>query len=318
MIRHWRAARGEGGGWLYSPAAPAFFISGGYCCRPRPTDVVITTGNGAVTPYLRTTQTWNGTAWTTRTDIPLPGRFSAAGTYLNGLLHVTGGLGPAPLDTHHQWNPPTDSWSTQLPVPLPRRSDHSAVTLNNALHLWGGRSSPTSPLGATHEYRTGTWVTGRPLPGPPRSNARALTLNGRGYIFAGETTIGAYTTRVDCYDPNTQTWTAKQPLPPPGRQGCGGFTYQDACVILGGGRPTTSYAGAYLPVGDVWRSLTPVPTPTRQYSEGSSKASTAMSAAIGGEDEVGTRLRRHDGFGNDTWFTLEELPSIPRRLLVGA
>ncbi|MFN5529857.1 MAG: hypothetical protein ACK5F7_04705, partial [Planctomycetaceae bacterium] len=85
MIRHWRSARGEGGGWLYSPAVPAFFFPGGYCCQPRRTDVIITTGNGAVTPYLRTTQTWNGAAWTTRTDIPLPGRFSAAGAYVNGL-----------------------------------------------------------------------------------------------------------------------------------------------------------------------------------------------------------------------------------------
>jgi len=317
MIRHWRAARGEGGGWLYSPAAPAFFISGGYCCRPRPTDVVITTGNGAVTPYLRTTQTWNGTAWTTRTDIPLPGRFSAAGTYLNGLLHVTGGLGPAPLDTHHQWNPPTDSWSTQLPVPLPRRSDHSAVTLNNALHLWGGRSSPTSPLGATHEYRTGTWVTGRPLPGPPRSNARALTLNGRGYIFAGETTIGAYTTRVDCYDPNTQTWTAKQPLPPPGRQGCGGFTYQDACVILGGGRPLTDRADQYSINTDSWVALAAIPAPPFQHSVSTNSISENAGASVGGEDSNFNRLNIHLGFSQGSWLNLTPFGIEPRKLACG-
>jgi len=317
MIRHWRAARGEGGGWLYSPAAPAFFISGGYCCRPRPTDVVITTGNGAVTPYLRTTQTWNGTAWTTRTDIPLPGRFSAAGTYLNGLLHVTGGLGPAPLDTHHQWNPPTDSWSTQLPVPLPRRYEHSAIELNGSLFLWGGRASTSSILSTVHEFRQGTWITGMPVPGPSRSGARALPINGRGYLFTGEIGPGLYTTRTDAFDPATQSWSTKQPLTPPGRQGCGGFVVDNTSIIFGGGRPVTTRAEQYAANTDSWSSLIQIPNPARQGVTSPTRAHVSGSVAIGGDDAATIPLRLHLGHSIGAWYSMTDITIESRRFSTG-
>jgi N-acetylneuraminic acid mutarotase len=317
MIRHWRSARGEGGGWLYSPAVPAFFFPGGYCCQPRRTDVIITTGNGAVTPYLRTTQTWNGAAWTTRTDIPLPGRFSAAGAYVNGLFHVTGGVGPAPLDSHHQWNPATDTWTTQTPVPLPRRSEHTALELNGSLFLWGGRASSNTLLNTTNEYRLGTWITGMPLPGPARTGARALPLQGRGYLFTGETALGVYTTRVDCYDPLTQTWTSKQPMTPPGRQGCGGFTFNNTCVVHGGGKPYTSRAESYSPLTNSWTTIDAVPVPARQYSTAASKIDGSSSGAIGGEDSSGQRLRRHEGFHSGIWLSLQDISLDARRLHAG-
>jgi hypothetical protein len=317
MIRHWRSARGEGGGWLYSPAVPAFFFPGGYCCQPRRTDVIITTGNGAVTPYLRTTQTWNGAAWTTRTDIPLPGRFSAAGAYVNGLFHVTGGVGPAPLDSHHQWNPATDTWTTQTPVPLPRRSEHTALELNGSLFLWGGRASSNTLLNTTNEYRLGTWITGMPLPGPARTGARALPLQGRGYLFTGETALGVYTTRVDCYDPLTQTWTSKQPMTPPGRQGCGGFTFNNTCVVHGGGKPVSSRAERYFPMNDVWVGMSQLPAPARQNSVSQTTIGNVGTAAASGEDGLFTRLPHHTGFQQQTWLTLGDLPLEARKLATG-
>ncbi|MFM8290012.1 MAG: Kelch repeat-containing protein [Planctomycetaceae bacterium] len=279
--------------------------------------MIITTGNGAVTPYLRTTQTWNGTAWTTRTDIPLPGRFSAAGAYVNGLFHVTGGVGPAPLDTHQQWNPATDAWTTQLPVPLPKRSEHAALELNGSLFLWGGRASSSSLLTTTAEYRLGTWTTGQPLPGPARAGARALALQGRGYLFTGETALGVYTTRVDCYDPLTQTWISKQPMTPPGRQGCGGFTFNNTGVVHGGGKPITSRAERYSPSNDVWIAMSQLPSPSRQNSVSQSSIGTSGTAAVSGEDGLFQRLHHHTGFQQESWLSLPDLPLDPRKLATG-
>lgn len=318
MIRHWRSARGEGGGWLYSPAVPAFFFPGGYCCQPRRTDVIITTGNGAVTPYLRTTQTWNGAAWTTRTDIPLPGRFSAAGAYVNGLFHVTGGVGPAPLDSHHQWNPATDTWTTQTPVPLPRRYDHASVGLAAAVYAFCGRASNTSFLTTVQEYQDGTWVAGPILPSPGRSGAKALPLNGRVYLFGGEIAPGAYTSDTYCLDPQTRSWTLRQPMTTPARQGCGGFVYGDECIVYGGSRPTTVRADSFNPSANVWTSIVPIPAPARRSAVSPTSIVGQGTAGLAGEDSQGLPLSQHMGFSATNWIALPQVPNEARRFAAGA
>jgi hypothetical protein len=317
MIRHWRSARGEGGGWLYSPAVPAFFFPGGYCCQPRRTDVIITTGNGAVTPYLRTTQTWNGAAWTTRTDIPLPGRFSAAGAYVNGLFHVTGGVGPAPLDSHHQWNPATDTWTTQTPVPLPRRYDHASTSIGEGLFLLGGRVSQASLLRDNLEFTSSTWRSCPSMPSVPRSGARALSREADGFVFGGETASGIYTSRTDALNTTLMTWRSSQPVPGPARQGQGGQSVDTEFMVHGGGRPTTNRADRLNLLNETWTSFLSLPFPPRQSHSSPANLSALLSAAMGGEDGGGARLTLHVGLNLAAWTALPVVPLEARKLAVG-
>ncbi|MBS2025017.1 MAG: hypothetical protein JST92_21670, partial [Deltaproteobacteria bacterium] len=153
-------------------------------------------------------------------------RDRAAGAFIGGRLHVTGGVANCapclPLGALEAYSVSGNAWETLASLPTPRTGP-GAGGIDGKLYVVGGADlGIPSDGGAQHnlKYATlevfdpvaGTWSTKASMPTARREPGVAV-LDGRLYVMGGIITGDAVTNVVEVYDPCTDSWTTVAPLP---------------------------------------------------------------------------------------------------------
>lgn len=290
MLTHLRTARDHTPGWIYTPAVPAFFFTGGYCCGGVATAYHTFCGNKQGGIPMQTTQKWDGLVWTTRADCPLPGRQNLASVYFSEAALLVGGTSGLPLSNTDRFDSRQDLWTNLIGLPPPSRFDHCGVATKTAAYMWCGRDGTFGYLRDNDSFSVNTWTTLIDCPAPARAHASAATANQRLFLFCGNSGAANLFRTTDEFVRAANTWIAKNACPFPARQGQGCFSFPDQCVLAGGGVPLISNCDVYSAGSDSWAASQDLPPPSRQWA-GSSSLPNAMAGWItSGEGDAGVRL----------------------------
>jgi len=164
---------------------------------------------------------WPGStpsAWQSRTSMPTPRYFLAAGA-TGGKIYAIGGFyssDTVPLNTVEEYDPAFDVWNTKPPIPTARMR-HAVEVLNGKIYAIGGRAPGYIITNVVEEFQptAGNWITKTPMP-TPRENLAATVLNGKIYAIGGrDGTSFLPTGVVEEYNPGTESWTTKASMPTP-------------------------------------------------------------------------------------------------------
>ena len=188
--------------------------------------------------------------------------FAAAGgkLYLAGAIRI----GSTFVDGNtYEYDPRSNSWQTVGRMNVARGASGVAV-IDNKIYVAGGLA-PDRSVNAFEVFDPATrvWTV---LPSMPtaRDHLTAQALNGRFYALAGRAGSDFRTTEE--FETATNTWRTRAPAPT-ARGGVASGVINGRIVVLGGegnsGRPQNTFVQTeeYDPVGDSWRSLTPMITP---------------------------------------------------------
>lgn len=313
MLTHLRATRDHTPGWIYTPATPAFFFTGGYCCKGPATLYHTFCGNKAGAIPLQTTQRWDGTVWATRTDCPLPARFGlATARYGSGVVILGGGAAVAPgvlQDTELFVN---NSWSSETDCPPPGKQFLSAAAIGTTVLSLAGQDSGGNLRSENLALSASTWSTRLPVLGPARRFACTAGSQSQSNLFGGASAVAASLNRNDAYTLLSDTWTSRVPLPAPSREGAVTFSLNDTAVIVGGGIPLFTDVDRYRFATDVWTADQDLPVPARHWAGGAADSFANLGWITGGQNQAGTRLSDHDEFSTNTWLSRIDLPLDPR------
>ena len=169
-----RLGRGETPGWIYSPQAPGFFFTGGYCCRLPTAKFTVLGGlrQGAI-PIANAEQFFEET-WSVLTPVPSPARSQAAGaTYRGAGLHIGGTFTSPPYFSSQVDRLWQGTWNVETSLPAPRYA-HAAASVGDAVYVVGGRDEQLQTVDTLFEYRDGTWSTKTSQPGGGRAFGNAI------------------------------------------------------------------------------------------------------------------------------------------------
>ncbi len=131
--------------------------------------------------------------WRTAAPNPNP-RNSAAGTVLNGRLHVVGGrrVNAGNNANHETYDPSTDSWQVLAPMPQAQGGLAAAVA-NGRLYAFGGEwfadGGGVYPQVWIYDPQADAWSEG-PAMRTPRHGLGGLTIDGRIFAIGGATQRG--------------------------------------------------------------------------------------------------------------------------------
>jgi N-acetylneuraminic acid mutarotase len=279
--------------------------------------------------FMKDTEEYDGSSWTSKTDMPSPARGYLAGSNISDKAYIYGGetSGDTFLQDTEEYDP--DSWTSKDNMPSPARNRLSASTISDKGYVYGGSildGENESPLQDTDEYDPAagesTWTSKDNMPSPARRNHTAITISSKGYVFGGYDSGSSYVSDVDEYDPaaGESNWTTMDAL----------SSARDllAASVIGsygyvyGGR---KYDGEFdVPIKDTdkfdpeagesnWTSDTDMPSPARYAHTASTIDSHGLVAA--GYNDV-SYLQDCDYFdpsgGEAAWSNLDNIPSPAR------
>lgn len=194
--------------------------------------------------YSRDTDEYYNDIWSARTDIPSPGRLTAACTIYNRGYIFGGEFSDPPLDygtssDTDEYIPLADAWTSKTDVPSPGRVKHVALNISGKGYIWSGYSDDISSYLRDNDKfdprdGSGTWTAMPELPSPARYEATATSVSSKGYIFGGGTT-GTLLGDNDEYNPLGSVWTSKETIPyPTARSKMASFTISSLGYLCGG------------------------------------------------------------------------------------
>ncbi len=212
--------------------------------------------------YKRTTEKFDGSVWTSRTDSPTPGRGGAISVSLSYMGHVFAGSHVVGffltrLRINDQYNPSSDSWITKTQLPAPARNSCAAFVLSPSAYVVGGDAG----LNDNDQLTGDTWVSKTNCPAPARGsspvgNALAATGTGTssnaGYISCGRSSVPLPLRDHDEYV--VDAWAGRTDCPTPGRFSLAGASVLNTAYICGGSDGVTGIADTDSYVPDTWTS----------------------------------------------------------------
>ncbi len=313
-----RLGRGETPGWIYSPATPGFFFTGGYCCRVATKRYFTFGGNELGGFAVRSVFSFNSDSWVSQAAIPGNGRFDlGAAATVSGVL-CTAGYDIKPLNSCLNYAKISDAWDAIIDLPGAPRYAHSTSELMQTVIVCGGRDSLQTCLTQSLVFQNTAWSSVTDLPQPGRARASSTTVGERMFLTGGVTASALLLSEHLEFTLIGKAWLQRTPLPSPSRQGHAAFLAGNEQVVTGGGTPLLTTTHIYNPSGDVWRSAIPLPLPARQWAGSGQGLSEGRGFVSGGEAESGQRITNHSEYLNGVWVTQTPLPGAARKQLTGA
>lgn len=295
-----RLGRGETPGWIYSPQAPGFFFTGGYCCRLPTAKFTVLGGlrQGAI-PIANAEQFFEET-WSVLTPVPSPARSQAAGaTYRGAGLHIGGTFTSPPYFSSQVDRLWQGTWNVETSLPAPRYA-HAAASVGDAVYVVGGRDQQQQTVDTLFEYRDGTWSTKTSQPGGGRAFGNAIRYGGGFVSVGGLLNSGLLPTTTNRFNSELNLWETSTALPSGGRHGAAGFTQNTTPVLVGGTKGFGLLLNETLFFdGNTWSSGAPLSTPPRYSVSGEGLGATGHIA--GGIDPTLSVLNQHQSLRDSSW-----------------
>ncbi len=255
-------------------------------------------GTHGTSTYLRDCQEYTPDTWTTKSDMPTPGRALLAASTIGSSGYVYGGYsGAAVLQDCDGYVP--DTWTIKTNMPAPARYGFGASTIGDSGYVYGGQGA----FYDCDQYIPDAWGSKTNIPSAQRYHA-ASTIGSSGYIYGGNQLQG-------CSEYTPDTWTTKSDMPLPGRQYLAASTIGSSGYIYGGATPYIQDCDEYTP--DTWVSKTDMPAPAR----GNLAASTIGDSGYvyGGNIGSGSSDSCTDCDeytpSNNTWISKTDIPGTP-------
>ena len=297
-----RLGRGETPGWIYSPQAPGFFFTGGYCCRLPTAKFTVLGGlrQGAI-PIANAEQFFEET-WSVLTPVPSPARSQAAGaTYRGAGLHIGGTFTSPPYFSSQVDRLWQGTWNVETSLPAPRYA-HAAASVGDAVYVVGGRDEQQQTVDTLFEYRDGTWSTKTSQPGGGRAFGNALRLNTDLFSVGGKSGDDVPLANCAIYSDFSMAWQARPPLITGGRFGAGAFAYTSSIVVVGGNQGFGQLSTQSLKFRDTGWEVAPTPISAPRYYS-ASNTSQDVGHIVGGITSNATSTSSHESLETDTWRT---------------
>jgi hypothetical protein len=313
-----RLGRGETPGWIYSPATPGFFFTGGYCCKVASKRFLLFGGNQLGGIAMRSVIAFDGSAWTSRTHMPGIGRFDSGSAVVNDTVVCVAGYDVEPSASCVRYSPFSDHWSTIDQITGPRRYAHATTAVGQKVLVFCGRDILHNNLTKSAIFEAEVWMSASDAPLPARARASATSVNGRAFLTGGSAEVSTPLSDHLEFVIQAGSWIQKTSLPLPGRQGHAAFTAMLENVITGGGTPLQTSTFIHNPISDTWRSALPLTLPARQWAGAGPGIRADSGFVSGGETDSGIRLLNHNEFTSGTWITQTSLPAPARKQLTGA
>jgi len=312
-----RLGRGETPGWIYSPATPGFFFTGGYCCKLATAKFTVMGGvrQGAI-PIANAEQFFEET-WSVLTPVPSPARSQAAGaTYRGAGLHI-GGTFPSPPYFSSQvdrlWQ---GTWNVETNLPAPRYA-HAAASVGDAVYVVGGRDEQQQTVDSLFEYRDGTWTTKTPQPGGGRAFGNAVRFGGGFVSVGGIINEGTISSESREYSVVTNSWAQQAHHVHSARFSAAGFSIEGLTFVVGGNAGFGQLLQETLVLEhNTWRSGPQLPTIARHKCAG--MASEAAGLVCGGVSASHVPIANNESLTNWTWTIRTQMLAPPRSEHVGA
>ena len=227
-------------------------------------------------PYPMTAEQWNGSTWTTFTNMGTPrGKNASAGTYTNAITSAgatpsTPGYGT--VNNNESWN--GSAWSEIADLSSIREAyAMTAGGTNTAALVVGGQYSP-GKLNVVEQWNGSSWTEVNVI-----NTARAL-MAGAGTVTAGLISGGQSTgdsSNTETW--NGSSWTEVNELNT-ARKAIGGSSISSTDALIFGGQTTTIVANTESWNGTSWTEVSDLAT-GRYQVKGSGPASTEA-LAFGG------------------------------------
>lgn len=123
---------------------------------------------------IRDTDEYTPDSWTSKTDLPFPGRIDHGAFTIAGSAYVCSGWRTEPDSPYStdfradvdEYTP--DTWVSKTDVPSPLRAYVGSATLNGRGYIYGGYYS--GYLADTDEYTPDTWTSRADVPAPARGD----------------------------------------------------------------------------------------------------------------------------------------------------
>jgi len=278
--------------------------------------------------YSRDTDEYYNDVWSARTDMPSPGRNTAACTIYNRGYIFGGAFSDPPRDygtssDTDEYMPLSDSWSSKTDVPSPGRIRHVALNISGKGYVWSGYSDDISNYIRDNDKfdprgGSGTWTSMPELPSPARCQSTATSVSNKGYIFGGYLT-GSYLGDNDEYNPLGSSWTSKATIPyPTARRSMASFTISSLGYLCGGYNPdetpnTFHELDAYDPSEDSW-TLKADMTYYRRDHAAVGKGSLGFEFG-GAEEGEGVQQQSTNAYdpSTDSWEAKTNMPAVKSR-----
>ncbi len=208
-------------------------------------------------------------SWTSRTDLPSPGRNGAIGSVISEIGYVYGGQDSvtpfALLVDNDAYDNAGNSWTSKTNLPSPSRTTAGGAAVSSKAYSFGGTGgAPSLPLLDTDEYDPvgNSWAAKTDIPSPARYTLprTPVRISAKAYIIAGQS-LTLKLRDNDEYDPDT--WTSKTDCPTParGNTACGISKDETAGYLCGGIDGSSNILkdnDEYVP--DTWASKTDMTT----------------------------------------------------------
>ncbi|MEI7528065.1 MAG: hypothetical protein WCK76_03900, partial [Elusimicrobiota bacterium] len=205
-----------------------------------------------------------GNYWTTKTPLPAPRAYFAAGA-IGGRLYAVGGLTG---NSNEEYDPVSGSWTTKTPL-LTARYYLAAGVIGGKLYAVGG-SNGSKSLSANEEYdpAANTWVAKAPMP-TARMEVAAGVSGGKLYAVGGNDS-GSLLAVNEAYDPATDVWTTRTPMPTARAVLAVGVVGNRLYCVGGmiGVSNNTNANEEYNPADDTWTTKTAMPTVRSELAAG--------------------------------------------------
>jgi hypothetical protein len=231
------------------------------------TTAVVTITNDDIEPNGYVYSGWDGASrlrdsdqyalsldsWASKSDMPLPARFSSGASSIGMSGYVYGGDDGANLRDCDEYTPSGDSWASRSDMPAPIRRLAPASSIGASGYVYSGYDG-ANRLQDCDEYTPSgdSWASKSDLPAPGRFSSSASSIGTSGYIYGGYD--GSSRLR-DCdeYTPSGDSWASKSDLPLPARFRHGASSIGTSGYIYGGdGGSGLQDCDEYTPSGDSW------------------------------------------------------------------
>ncbi len=254
-----------------------------------------------------------GDSWSLAAPLPTPIHHAAA-VAAGGKLYVFGGWSDffaTPLATVYEYDPTADTWTPRAAMPTARAA-LAAANVEGKIYAAGGSPAARENDFAVYDPVLDDWTdlsASAPMP-TARNHLAAGAVGGRFYAAGGRSGggTGGITAALEEFDPVTSTWSSR-PAMPTARGGIAAAVFGSHLIVFGGEGNSSDPDGvfaeveAYDVVADIWRTLTPMPTP--RHGIGAARVSGLIHVPGGGPVE---------GFGvtdvHEVYDPAEELPVI--------
>ena len=301
-----RLGRGETPGWIYSPATPGFFFTGGYCCKVATAKFTVLGGvrQGAI-PIANAEQ-FSEETWSVLTPVPSPARSQAAGANYRGAgLHIGGTFTSPPYFSSQVDRLWQGTWNVETSLPAPRYA-HAAASVGDAVYVVGGRDEQQQTVDTLFEYRDGTWTTKTPQPGGGRAFGNAVGTQGVLIYVAGVMSDDTISRDSCQFMPQNNSWSLQGSQLQRARFSAAAFLIDERVHVVGGnaGFGELLRDTSILDQG-VWTSGPSLPTSPRYKSAGSGFDRVGM--VCGGLSVNHQPIANNESIATSTWTTRTQM-----------